>query len=130
MACPNVCPKFSSALPPSELVSHSSAATTSAFSLQDILIASDKFASRGESGASRFSRKLNIFASPKTAHFITSAIPAANSLCGRVDKKEVSAKTPHGWWNAPTKFFPSAILIPVLPPTDESTIARSVVGIW
>ena len=29
-----------------------------------------------------------------------------------------------------TRFFPSAIFIPVFPPMEESTMARRVVGIW
>ena len=38
--------------------------------------------------------------------------------------------TPAGSWNEPTRFFPSSVLIPVLPPTAASTIASSVVGTW
>ena len=36
--------------------------------------------------------------------------------------------TARGWWNAPIMFLPSGWLTPVLPPTDESTCASSVVG--
>ena len=38
--------------------------------------------------------------------------------------------TPAGGWNAPTRFLPSAVLMPVLPPTAASTMPSSVVGIW
>ena len=40
----------------------------------------------------------------------------------------VSAKTAVGWWKLPTRFLPAARLIPVLPPTELSTCASSVVG--
>ena len=33
-----------------------------------------------------------------------------------------------GWWNAPMRFLPPGWLTPVLPPTEESTCASSVVG--
>ncbi len=42
----------------------------------------------------------------------------------------MSISTARGWWNAPTMFLPSGWLTPVLPPTDESTCASSVVGTW
>ena len=35
-----------------------------------------------------------------------------------------------GSWNAPTRFLPSRVLMPVLPPTAASTIASRVVGTW
>ncbi len=35
-----------------------------------------------------------------------------------------------GSLNAPIKFFPVGKSIPVLEPTDESTIDKTVVGIW
>ncbi len=38
--------------------------------------------------------------------------------------------TAAGWWNAPTRFLPAAALIAVLPPTELSTCASSVVGTW
>ena len=41
----------------------------------------------------------------------------------------MSASTRRGWWKAPTRFLPSGELIPVLPPTELSTWASSVVGI-
>ena len=40
----------------------------------------------------------------------------------------MSATTARGWWNAPTRFLPAPRSTPVLPPTDASTIASSVVG--
>ena len=40
----------------------------------------------------------------------------------------MSASTMRGWWNAPSRFLPRAVLMPVLPPTLESTWASSVVG--
>ena len=41
----------------------------------------------------------------------------------------VSASTRRGWWKTPTRFLPCALLMPVLPPTEESTCASSEVGI-
>ena len=41
----------------------------------------------------------------------------------------MSASTRRGWWKAPTRFLPWGELIPVLPPTELSTWASSVVGI-
>ncbi len=61
-------------------------------------------------------------------HFTTSARPAMKSLRGNVSSVSRSHSTPTGGWNAPTRFLPSAVLIPVLPPTAASTIASSVVG--
>ncbi len=63
-------------------------------------------------------------------YLITSASPAASSRSGRVSRVDVSAITASGWWKAPIMFFPSGWFTPVLPPTDESTWARSVVGTW
>ena len=40
----------------------------------------------------------------------------------------MSASTRLGWWKAPTRFLPCGVLMPVLPPTEESTCASSVVG--
>jgi hypothetical protein len=45
-----------------------------------------------------------------------------------VSSSAVSAITRIGWWNAPTRFLPWRELIPVLPPTEESTCASKVVG--
>ena len=36
--------------------------------------------------------------------------------------------TARGWWNAPTAFFTPSRSMAVLPPTEESTCASSVVG--
>ncbi len=41
----------------------------------------------------------------------------------------VSIKTHWGWWKAPIMFLPRGWLTPVLPPTEESTMAITVVGI-
>ena len=62
-------------------------------------------------------------------HLTTSASPATYSLGGRVSRAARSQSTPAGGWNAPTRFLPSAVLMPVLPPTAASTMPRSVVGI-
>ena len=59
---------------------------------------------------------------------ITSASPARSSRSGSVSSVATSEITARGWWNAPIMFLPSAWLIAVLPPTEESTCASSVVG--
>ena len=42
----------------------------------------------------------------------------------------MSAITAIGWWKEPIKFLLLLLLIPVLPPTELSTWANRVVGIW
>ena len=59
-----------------------------------------------------------------------SARPHFISLSGKDVSKLTSDITILGWWKDPTKFFPCLTFIAVLPPTEESTCARSVVGIW
>jgi len=61
---------------------------------------------------------------------MTSAKPAESSRAGSVRSVFKSAITATGWWNAPIIFLPSGWLIPVLPPTEESTWANKVVGTW
>src|ERR1035437_3511457 len=63
-------------------------------------------------------------------HLMTSAIPDTNSAAGNVSSIARSHSTPAGEWKAPTRFLPCAVLMPVLPPTAASTMARSVVGTW
>ena len=60
--------------------------------------------------------------------FITSPKPDLNSFSLKVLNLDDIKTTPLVV-KAPTKFLPSGILIAVLPPTDESTWDRSVVGI-
>ena len=60
----------------------------------------------------------------------TSAIPFENSRAGSVSKNAASMKMYSGCQNAPMRFFPWGVSMAVLPPTLESTMARSVVGIW
>ena len=85
-----------------------------------------RLALEGVSGAASSSDKSA--ASPRNPYLITSAIPAANSRGGRVARKPVETNTPLGWWKAPARFFPARRLTPVFPPTELSTMARSVVG--
>ena len=63
-------------------------------------------------------------------HLMTSAIPDTKSGGGSVSSIARSHRTPAGGWNAPTRFLPSEVLMPVLPPTAASTMASSVVGTW
>jgi hypothetical protein len=60
--------------------------------------------------------------------FTTSAMPAARSSAGSVRSVSRSATTAAGSWNAPTRFLPASVLIPVFPPTAASTMPSSVVG--
>ncbi len=50
------------------------------------------------------------------------------SAAGRDRSASRSQSTPAGGWNAPTRFLPSSVLSPVLPPTAASTMPSSVVG--
>ena len=61
---------------------------------------------------------------------MTSAMPAANSRGGSSFRNPVAMKTRRGWWKAPARFLPALRLTPVFPPTELSTIERSVVGTW
>ena len=61
---------------------------------------------------------------------ITSAIPFDTSLGGRVVRNARSTKMYAGCQKAPMRFFPAGVSMAVLPPTEESTMARRVVGIW
>ena len=47
----------------------------------------------------------------------------------RVEAVGVGEDEKLGWWKAPTRFLPWGALMPVLPPTEESTWARRLVGI-
>jgi hypothetical protein len=60
--------------------------------------------------------------------FTISALPATSSGAGSVSSTARSTSTADGSWNAPTRFLPAAVLMPVFPPTAASTIASSVVG--
>ena len=60
--------------------------------------------------------------------FTISANPARISLRGRVSSSSRSQSTAAGAWNAPTRFLPSFVLMPVLPPTAASTMPSTVVG--
>ena len=50
--------------------------------------------------------------------------PGEQSWRGRVSSAARSQSTPAGGWKAPTRFLPSAVLMPVLPPTAASTMAE------
>ena len=61
--------------------------------------------------------------------FKISPYPQFSSLFGSEVNILTSDKTKSGCIKDPIKFFPYLLLIPVFPPIDESTCARSVVGI-
>ncbi len=60
--------------------------------------------------------------------FTTSAKPATRSLRLSESSSARSHTTARGGQNAPTRFLPSAVLMPVLPPTAASTMPSTVVG--
>ena len=60
---------------------------------------------------------------------MTSARPFASSRFGREARKATSIKMYSGCQKAPIRFFPRGVSIAVLPPMDESTMARREVGI-
>ena len=65
---------------------------------------------------------------PRKAYLAISPRPDAHSRGGRVASTSVSQSTALGCQNAPTRFFPSGRLTPVLPPMAASTWASSVVA--
>jgi hypothetical protein len=106
IACANVWPRFSSARSP---LSRSSRATTPALISHERAIAGTSAApsqasSRGRSRttAAKYS------ASASSPCLITSASPAESSRPGSERSVSVSVTTADGWWNAPTRFLPSA----------------------
>jgi hypothetical protein len=60
--------------------------------------------------------------------FTISAKPARISFFGRASSNSRSHSTARGAWKAPTRFLPSAVLMPVFPPTAASTMPSTVVG--
>ena len=126
MACPKVWPRLRSARSP---VSRSSRETTPALMAQQRCTACASAAGSSASKASAFaSSQAKKSASQISACFTTSARPARSSRGGSVTSVAVSASTASGWWKAPIRFLPPGWLTPVLPPTEESTCASSVVG--
>lgn len=75
-----------------------------------------------------FSISASSAASQVTAIFTLSASPAAICRGGSERRVSVSISTARGWWNAPTMFFTPSMSMAVLPPMEESTCERSVVG--
>ena len=78
----------------------------------------------GRSARGSASTRSRIRGSAMNPHLTTSASPATKSCCGSDSSAARSQSTPAGGWKAPTRFLPSAVLIPVLPPTAASTIAE------
>ena len=76
------------------------------------------------------SSQANSSGSPMSPYLTTSENPEASSRVGKVLRVCVSTRTRCGWWKAPIMFLPKAWFTPVLPPTEESTVAMTVVGIW
>lgn len=62
-------------------------------------------------------------------YLMASAIPSESMVSESVDKTSGSQITQAGCLKAPTRFFPHGRSIAVFPPTEESTWAKSVVGI-
>ena len=77
-----------------------------------------------------FSRSSKSFESQIMPYLMTSPIPSAKISSESVESVSLSQSTSAGCLKAPTRFFPPEISTAVFPPTDESTCARSVVGIW
>ena len=78
----------------------------------------------------RPARKWKKSSSQMQPYFTTSAIPSMNTGRGRVSSVSGSMSTSLGWQNTPARFLPAFRSMAVLPPTEESTWASSVVGIW
>ena len=127
-ACPNVCPRFRVARTP---LSFSSSSTISALLMHERFIA---YASASGSRASTRSQCSSCHAKKAASrmrpYLTTSGRPDTNSRSGRVSRTCVSITTLRGWWKAPIMFLPCGWFTPVLPPTEESTMAITVVGTW
>ena len=120
MAWPKLWPKFKSWRAP---VSRSSASTSRRLQSTQAKIIS------AVTGSPR-SMDANSASSAIIPYFTASAIPSARTDGSSVDSSAVSATTAAGCQNTPARFLPAVRSTPVLPPTDESIIASSVVGIW
>ena len=116
-----VCPKFSTRRSPCSV---GSCSTTRALMARERAIISGRSAVR----SALFSISASSAASQVTAIFTLSASPAAICRGGSERRVSVSISTARGWWNAPTMFFTPSMSMAVLPPTEESTWASSVVG--
>ncbi len=57
-----------------------------------------------------------------------SASVTLQALTSHSDRDGTEQASHVGWWKAPIMFLPSGWLTPVLPPTEESTWAITVVG--
>ena len=147
-ACPTVWPKFRMRREPASArsrSSRSSPATMRALNSHCAAISLTNPSSRERDSprpdavgclpAARFfssARNLTVrrksLRSPAAPCLTASHQPAVSSRAGSVASVPVSTTTARGWWKAPTRFLPACVLTPVLPPTDESICARSVVG--
>ncbi len=125
-AWPKVWPRLSSARSP---VSRSSRETTPALARQEVAIA----CSRAEPPLKDVGM---VLLQPGEEGFVTEhAVFGDFGIAGAelraadsVSSTAVSAITSTGWWKAPSRFLPCGELMPVLPPTEESTCASSEVG--
>ena len=60
--------------------------------------------------------------------FTTSAMPSSRCAGGSVSSSAGSITVRSGQWNAPTRFLPCGVSMPVLPPIAASTCATRLVG--
>ena len=63
-------------------------------------------------------------------YLMTSAMPSEKVRSVRVVSTSGSMSTPLGCQKAPARFLPAFRSTATLPPTEESTWERRVVGIW
>ena len=68
--------------------------------------------------------------SASTPCLMTSPQESVSSSWLMVDRQVGSATTTLGCQKAPARFFPASRSMAVFPPTDESTMARRLVGTW
>ena len=77
----------------------------------------------------RWARKSKKALSKMQPYLITSAMPSAKVASGRVSRVSGSMSTSLGCQKAPARFLPWSRSMATLPPTEESTWERRVVGI-
>ena len=77
--------------------------------------------------AASLSKKARSWMQP---YLMTSAMPSEKVRSVRVVSTSGSMNTPRGCQKAPARFLPACRSMATLPPTEESTWARRVVGIW
>lgn len=124
-AWPKVWPKFNALRMP---FSFGSSVTTRSFTFTDL---ASMVSNSLKSGLprSKLSSSAHVSVSDMRPCFIISPYPERRFLPSSVRRNSVSSNTNFDSLNTPTSFLKLSRFMPVFPPTEASTMARSVVGI-